>query len=47
MPRVKWVVNALYSTMGAVQRDEAEGLEDKRAQHRTDTRPKKGLVTKG
>ena len=44
VPRVKWVVNALYSTMAAVQRDEEEGLEEKRAAQRSDTRPKKGLI---
>ena len=44
IPRMKWVVNAFYSTMAAVQRDEAEGLEEARACHRSDTRPKKGLV---
>ena len=44
VPRAKWVVNALYSTMASVQKDEAEGLEDKRAALREDTRPKKGLI---
>ena len=44
VPRVKWVVNAFYSTMAAVQRDQEEGLEEAHAQHRADTRPKRGLI---
>ena len=44
LPRIKWVVNAMYSVMSAVQKDELEGLEDKRASQRADPRPKKGLV---
>ena len=44
IPRVKWVVNALYGVMAAVQKDEREGREEERAANRSDPRPKKGLV---
>ena len=44
LPRVKWVVNALYSVMASVQRDELSGAEEARAANRSDNRPKKGLV---
>ena len=44
IPRVKWVVNALYSVMASVQKDELAGLETSRAASRSDQRPKLGLV---
>ena len=34
----------MYSVLASVQKDELEGLEEKRAAQRSDPRPKKGLV---
>ena len=44
LPRCRWAVNILYSTIASVERDGLSGAEAARALHRQDTRPKNHMV---
>ena len=44
LPRCRWAVNILYSTIASVERDGLSGAEAARAVHRKDQRPKINMV---
>ena len=44
LPRVCWTANVLYTTLKDVERDQADGTEDRRAAARDDTRRKTQAV---
>ena len=43
LPRLRWTVNVLYATLREVEREQKDGVEDRRAFGREDQRSKKGL----
>ena len=43
LPRLRWTVNVLYATLAQVERDQKDGMEERRAAAREDTRSKTGL----
>ena len=43
LPRLRWTVNVLYATLRDVEREQRDGVEDRRAFGREDQRSKKGL----
>ena len=43
LPRLRWTVNVMYATLKDVEKEEADGTEERRAAQREDQRKKIGL----